>query len=91
MLFRSKVDHLDNFQSTRIYRNGTVTIQPQICPIYIGYYDGPIKFSDGESSGIEVFFLDELKDDLKNNPDKYTNDIHFMIKKYSKYLKPIKK
>lgn len=85
-----KIEYLPNFLSKRILNNGTEIIQPLMNSMYFGYYDGPIKFVDGESSGIEVFSLDELKEELKNNPDKFTEDIKFMIKKYEKFLVPIK-
>jgi len=85
-----KIDFVNKFMSTRIDSGGKRIIQPQMTQIYYGYYNGAIKFVDGESSGIEVFSLDELKEDIRNNPDKFTEDIKFMIEKYKKYLKPIK-
>lgn len=88
-IFR-KIEYLPNFMSERITNNKSKFIQPLMNSMYYGYYDGPIKFVDGESSGIEVFSLDELKEDIKNNPDKFTEDIKFMIKKYEKFLIPIK-
>ena len=88
-LFR-KVDFVTNFKSTRIAKNNQKFIQPYINTTYIGYYDGPIKFVDGESSGIEVFSLNELEKEIKERPEKFTEDTKFMIKKYRKHLKPIK-
>ena len=85
-----KVDFIPNFQSIRISKKGGKFIQPFMTSIYIGYYDGAIRFIDGESSGIEVFSLEELKSEIQRNPDKFTEDLKFMIKKYRKYLKPIK-
>lgn len=86
-----KIDEISNFQSVRIDKKGEKFIQPYITAIYIGYYDGTIRFVDGESSGIEVFSLEELKEEIKENPDKFTEDVKFMITKYKKYLRPIKK
>jgi 8-oxo-dGTP pyrophosphatase MutT (NUDIX family) len=88
-IFR-KVGEDPNFESVRISKTGEKFVLPYIQAVYIGYYDGPIKFVDGESSGIEVFSLDELTEDLKNNPGKFTEDIKSMIRQYVKYLKPIK-
>jgi len=85
-----KIDYITNFKSTRVTKNNRKFIQPYINTPYIGYYDGAIKFVDGESSGIEVFSLKELEDDIKKYPEKFTEDIKWMIKKYRKYLKPIK-
>ena len=81
-----KIDYVDNFISERILLNGKTLNQPVMTAMYIGYYDGPIRFADGESSGIEVFTLEELEEDLRNNPDKFTNDIKIMLKKYKSEL-----
>lgn len=88
-IFR-KIEYIPNFMSERISKNNSKIIQPLMNSTYIGYYDGPINFIDGESSGIEVFALDELKEEIQNNPNKFTEDIKFMVKKYENYLVPIK-
>ncbi len=88
-IFR-QVDFLENFVSTRISLDWSIIEQPYITPIYIWYYDWAIKFVDWESSWIEVFLLDELKEEIQNKPSKFTEDIKFMVNKYSKYLVPIK-
>ena len=85
-----KADYISNFQSTRITKDIDNFIQPYMSTFYVGYYDGAIKFVDGESSGIEVFSLEELEEEIKEKPEKFTEDVKFMIKKYKKYLKPIK-
>ena len=89
-IFR-EVDLLQNFQSVRISQNGTTFVQPWINAMYVGYYDGPVKFIDGECSGIEVFSLEELKEELLENPAKFTEDIKFMIEKYESFLIPANK
>jgi isopentenyldiphosphate isomerase len=86
-LFR-KIDYLPDFMSKRIKTHASEYIQPFMTSIYYGYYDGPIRFIDGESSGIEVFSLEELKEDIQNNPHKFTEDIKFMIEKYENFLVP---
>jgi len=85
-----KIDYIANFESIRILNDNSKIIQPQMSSIYFWYYDWPIRFVDGESSGIEVFFLDELKEEMQNNPNKFTEDIKVMVKKYEEYLVPIK-
>lgn len=57
-----------------------------MCSMYLGYYNGPIKFVDGESSGIEVCSLEEIKEEIAKNPEKFTEDVLFMIKKYENLL-----
>ena len=85
-----EIDYISNHLSKRVTHRGDYFIQPYINTTYIGYYDGSMQFIDGESSGIELFLLDELEDEIKNYPEKFTDDIKFMVKKYEKYLKPIK-
>jgi len=85
-----KIDYVSDFESVRLTANGDKFIQPFMNAFYLGYYDGSIRFSDGESTGIEVFSFDELNEELKNQPDKFTEDIKFMVRKYEKFLKPIK-
>ncbi len=85
-----KIEYLPNFLSERIIDKKRKMAQPLMNSMYYGYYDGPIRFVDGESSGIEVFSLNELKRELKNNPHKFTEDIKFMIKEYEKLLVPLK-
>ena len=50
-----KIDLTNNFQSIRRTKEGDSFIQPYISAVYVGYYNGPIQFIDGESSGIELF------------------------------------
>jgi len=85
-----KVDVISNNLSVRITKEGNKFVQPYLSTVYIGYFDGPIKFVDGESSGIKVYSLQDLKKEMKKYPTKFTEDLKFMIKKYSKFLKPIK-
>lgn len=85
-----KVDHIDNLDSVRLLKDGEKFIQPYIADIFIGYYDGAIRFADGESSGIETFSIEQLVVDIKNNSAKFTEDLKFMINKYSNLLVSIK-
>lgn len=87
-VFRN-VDNLNQFMSIRKSKKGPDFQMPYITAIYVGYYDGAIRFVDGESSGIEVFSIDELESEINENPDKFTDDLKFMVNKYEKYLKPL--
>ncbi len=84
-----KVDHLETYNSERIQNDGARFVQPYITDIYVGYYDGPIKFVDGESSGIETFSLAQLEKEISNHSDKFTEDLKYMVKNYSSFLVPI--
>lgn len=85
-----KIDYIKNFKSTRTTRDGKKVQQPWMTTIFLGYYDGAIRFVDGESSGIEVFSLKELEKEIKSHPEKFTEDIKWIVEKYKKHLKPIK-
>lgn len=85
-----KITEIKNFESVRIEKTGNKFVQPFISSFFIGYYDGAIRFTDGESSGIEVFSLKELDNEIKKNPSKFTEDIKFMVSHFRHYLQPIK-
>ncbi len=85
-----KLDYTPNSLSVRITKDGDKFIQPFMATVYVGYYDGAIKFFDGESSGIETFSLPELLEEISKKPDKFTEDLRDMVKRYEKSLKAIK-
>lgn len=86
-----KIDYINNFQSIRILKDNSNIIQPHMTTIYLGYYNWPIKFIDGESSGIEVFSLEEIQEEISQQPEKFTEDIKYMIQHYESLLIPINK
>jgi isopentenyldiphosphate isomerase len=83
-----KVEHVNNFVSINSLKNKTIK-QPFITTFYIGYYDGPISFCDGEATGIEVVSAEDLQRRMDLRPDEYTEDLKFMIKRFASYLVPI--
>lgn len=87
-LFR-EIDHVNQFMSRRTRKDDEI-VQPFISKIFVGYYDGPLRFKDGESVGIECFTREELLQEIKDHPKEFTDDLKFMIKKYGQYLVPIK-
>ena len=82
-----KIDYVSNFISVRVLKDKSKFIQPQMASLYFWYYDWPIKFVDWECSWIEVFYLEELKEEITKNPNKFTEDLKNMINKYGKYLR----
>jgi len=85
-----KIDSIQNFISIRKSKDGDFK-QPYISSFYVGYYDGSIRFRDGESIGIEVFTLEQLRERIQKEPEMFTEDLKFMIRRYEKYLVPINK
>jgi isopentenyldiphosphate isomerase len=86
-----KIETINRFIAKYKYKDGTYSEFPQITTIYIGVFDGPIKFKDGETSGIEIYYPDEILEELKTNPGKYTEDVKTLLPKYLKKFKDIKK
>ncbi|MBT4540783.1 NUDIX domain-containing protein [Candidatus Woesearchaeota archaeon] len=83
--------NLDNYQSTRGITDKEKWIEPHMTQFYIGYYDGHIKFIDKEACGIQIFDIDELKDDLKKYPKTFTEDMKYIVKKFKHLIKPAPK
>ena len=88
-LFRP-VAYVPNFVSVKTTVEWNWIEQPQMTTIYVGYYDGAIRFKDGECVGIRVFSFDELKTEMQRDSWKFTEDIKYMVEKYSPYLISVK-
>ncbi|MFA7682396.1 MAG: NUDIX domain-containing protein [Candidatus Peribacteraceae bacterium] len=82
-----EIDYDANFLSVRTTDSVPIE-QPFMTTFYVGYYDGSIRFRDGEASGIEVHTLTGLKADIQAHPEKYTQDLKVMLQRYEKYLVP---
>jgi len=87
-IFR-KIETLNKFIAKYKYKNNTFSEFPQITSIFIGVFDGPVKFKDGETSGIEIYYPDEVISELKKNPKRYTEDVRLLIPKYINEFKKI--
>lgn len=84
-----QIDYVAPFESERIEADGSHFIQPFMTTVYAGYYSGPIRFSATESSGIEVFSVDDLNKEIQQQQGRFTHDLSYMIKKYKDYLIPL--
>ena len=89
-LFKNE-EHISNFISTRVITNGHIIKQPQIVDFYIGYYDGTFKFNDNEASCVELIEKENLKKNIENYPDQYTNDLKELLNRYDQLLIPLNK
>ncbi|MBI4210836.1 MAG: NUDIX domain-containing protein [Candidatus Diapherotrites archaeon] len=81
----------ENYVSNRISSDGSPWVEPNITAFYFGYYDGPVWFIDSESSGIQLFTVQELNDALKKKPEEFSEDIKYIVKKWGKLVKPLEK
>ncbi len=84
----TKLTELDNFQANYSVKGKKNWIEPQMTRFYIGYYDGHIKFIDKEACGIQVFTAEELDEELHENPDAFSKDMHYILKKFKHMMKP---
>jgi isopentenyldiphosphate isomerase len=85
-----RVTYLDNFKSKRVDQDGKTWVEPGLSVFYVGYYDGPIQFVDGESCGLQLFSPAEINAEIRKDPDKFTDDIKYMLEKFRSILKPVK-
>jgi isopentenyldiphosphate isomerase len=85
----SKLSYLDNFQSSRKAQGGANWVEPSMTQFYIGFYDGAIRFIDSESSGIQVFSKEELKQEIDENPELFTEDVKYVLEKFIGRINPI--
>lgn len=84
-----QIERVNGLISIRRLRGGAEIKQPIIVNFYIGYYDGSIRFKDGESTGVETFNLVELCELIEKNPAQFTDDLRWMIDRFKKYLVPL--
>jgi len=65
----------DYVSKDRTLRDGQPWNEHCDTAVYIGCYDGPVRFKDGETSGVEVKDIDHLRAELRAHPEKYTHDL----------------
>jgi isopentenyldiphosphate isomerase len=87
----TKLSYLDNYKSTRMMEDKTTWIEPNISQFYIGYYDGPIRFIDSESCGIQVFSKEELVEEIRDHPKEFSEDVKYIMEKFGKKIQPAPK
>jgi isopentenyldiphosphate isomerase len=83
------VSTLYDFNAFYKYGDNSEAVFPQITTIFIGVYNGAIKFEDSETDIIELYDLDELIEELKSNPKKFTEDLKILIPKFEKEIRKI--
>lgn len=73
--FRTPLTEILNFSYSAEMDN-KIWGECELDHVFIGYYDGPINPDPNEVSAYKWVELDNLKKDLKENPDKYTPWFH---------------
>ncbi len=74
-----KIAVIEDYISKRQMKGGEFWEELNDSAIYFGYYNGVIKFKDGETSGVEVRSIEELNKELKDHPEKYTLDLKDLV------------
>ena len=82
------LDTNENDISIRKINNKTWK-EPSITAYYLGYYDGPIKFKTGESSGFRISSLKEIEEEMKTHPDSFTKDMSYILSRWKHLIKPV--
>lgn len=82
-----EVDH--SYVSERIMRNGDNYVQPHIRYIYVGYIDGRVRFSDGETAELGVYEPDRWAEKMAANANDFTPDMHVLFERYRRHLIPL--
>jgi len=81
------VDH-NIYELDNIINREKITVAKNIW-MFLGVYSGAIKPVDREASGILYYEWDVLKDEMKNMPQLFTPDLHFMMSKYESNIKRV--
>ena len=84
-----KVETINAFKAKYRYEDGSFVVFPQITSIFVGVFHGPVKFKDGETSGIEVYYTDEILGEIERRPERYTEDLKILTPKYLNLMKGI--
>ena len=89
-------DYLDNIAILEQLNKGIVELEwmidgkkrklKQFVHLYIGVYTGSTKPVDKEASGVLYYALDVLKEEMGMDPDLFTYDLHFYLKKYEEEI-----
>lgn len=54
--------------------------------VYVGLYDGPISFPDGEAQNVQELTPNELQDVISKDPDHYMSYLKMFLERYQYYL-----
>lgn len=57
--------------------------------IYVGFYDGPVSFPDGEAQNVRELTFEEFKMDVNQHPEIYTHYMKTYIERYAYFLNPV--
>lgn len=74
--------------------DGRITTIASKIYLYFGVYTGAIKTVDNEAKGILMYDLEDIKQEMQETPNAFTNDLNYFLHYYSdqisKFVKTIK-
>ena len=85
-----KLLNTDFFKLDKII-NGEIIPIVNKSHIYVGVYDGAIRPSDREASGIMWYTMDDLIKEIKSKPEIFTYDLIYYIERFEKDLRDFAK
>lgn len=78
--FRTPLTEMLNF-SYSAEMNNKVWGECELDHVFVGYYDGPVIPDPNEASEYKWLEIEDLKKELKENPDKYTPWFHTIVER----------
>lgn len=84
-----QIEIINAFPAHYKYTDGKTSVFPQITTLFAGVFDGPVNFKDGETSGIEIYYPDEVVEEIAKHQEKYTEDVKRLLPHYLGELKEI--
>lgn len=82
-------DYIEEFYSKRELPDLSYFYQPVKETVYLGVYDGDIRFEDGEVEDYMRIELSSLLRRVKHSPEEFTYDLIYVLKKYGEDLKKL--
>jgi isopentenyldiphosphate isomerase len=55
--------------------------------VYLGLYNGSVKPVDREAKGILFYDMDDLKEEMRNSPELFTDDLHVLVQELEPEIK----
>lgn len=80
-------NHVTAFFTLDKVIDGKIIPMVNKCHLYFGYYDGTTRPADKEASGVLYYSLEDLKDEIKRNPENFTYDLKFHIDRFEEDIR----
>jgi|SRR3989338_958664 len=82
MGFSCLVKFIGKMQYEATYKD--IGVEKEVCGVVVGKYNGEVNVNPSEADDYKWIDMDELKEDVKNNSDKYTPWFKLYLEKFFK-------